>query len=106
MLALMMDRPLTLPSILEHEPLGLEGIDEQLIDDMTQLGLHRHDLSRLPDGHGYLLIEFGGESKDEADEKARKLMGQLKVGKDSLLGMKLYDSPEQEEHDHRRGDPT
>jgi FAD/FMN-containing dehydrogenase/Fe-S oxidoreductase len=86
------------PSILEHEPLGLEGIDEQLLDDMTQLGLHRHDLSRLPDGHGYLLIEFGGESKEEADEKARKLMGELKVGKQGLRGMKLYDSREQEEH--------
>jgi FAD/FMN-containing dehydrogenase/Fe-S oxidoreductase len=86
------------PGILEHEPLGLEGIDEQLIDDMTQLGLHRSDLSKLPDGHGYLLIEFGGESKEEADEKAHELMAKLKVGKDSLLGMKLYDSPEQEEH--------
>jgi FAD/FMN-containing dehydrogenase/Fe-S oxidoreductase len=86
------------PAILEHKPLGLEGIDEQLIEDMTQLGLHRHDLSRLPDGHGYLLIEFGGESKDEADDKARKLMGELKVGKDGLRGMKLYDSPEQEAH--------
>jgi FAD/FMN-containing dehydrogenase/Fe-S oxidoreductase len=86
------------PAVLEHEPLGLEGIDAQLIDDMTQLGLHRHDLSRLPDGHGYLLIEFGGESKDEADDKARKLMGALKIGKGGLQGMKLYDSPEQKAH--------
>jgi FAD/FMN-containing dehydrogenase/Fe-S oxidoreductase len=86
------------PAILEHEPLGLEGIDAQLIEDMTQLGLHHHDLSRLPDGHGYLLIEFGGESKDEADEQARKLMGELKIGKDGLQGMKLYDSPEQKAH--------
>ena len=86
------------PEILEHKPLGLEGIDGQLIEDMTQLGLHRHDLSRLPDGHGYLLIEFGGESKDEADDKARKLMGELKLGKNGLDGMKLYDSPEQEAH--------
>jgi FAD/FMN-containing dehydrogenase/Fe-S oxidoreductase len=86
------------PTVLEHKPLGLEGIDEQLIDDMTQLGKHVHDLSRLPDGHGFLLVEFGGETKEEADEPARKLMGELKVGKDGLRGMKLYDSPEQEEH--------
>src|SRR3954468_4254160 len=33
------------PKMLEHKPLGLEGMDETLIDDMTQLGLHVHDLS-------------------------------------------------------------
>ena len=86
------------PEVLEHKPLGLEGVDETLIDDMTDLGMHIHDLSALPDGHGWLLVEFGGETKDEADEKARKLMGELKVGKDGLCGMKLYDRPEQEEH--------
>jgi FAD/FMN-containing dehydrogenase/Fe-S oxidoreductase len=86
------------PHVLEHEPCGLEGMDQVLIDDMTQLGLHDHDLSRLPDGHGFLLVEFGGETKDEADEAASKLMGELKVGRDGLLGMKLYDKPAQEEH--------
>jgi FAD/FMN-containing dehydrogenase/Fe-S oxidoreductase len=86
------------PQVLEHKPTGLEGMDQALIDDMTQLGLHIADLSRLPDGHGFLMIEFGGDSKDEADEAAQKLMGELKVGQDGLLGMKLYDDPEQEEH--------
>jgi len=86
------------PKMLEHKPLGLEGMDETLIDDMTQLGLHVHDLSALPDGHGWLLLEFGGETKEKADDKARALMGELSVGKDGLRGMKLYDRPEQEEH--------
>jgi FAD/FMN-containing dehydrogenase/Fe-S oxidoreductase len=86
------------PTVLEHKPLGLEGIDQTLIQDMTQLGIHIPDLSALPDGHGFLLIEFGGDTKDEADAKARKLMGELKAGKDGLRGMKLYDKPEQEEH--------
>ena len=86
------------PTVLEHRPLGLEGMDETLIQDMTQLGKHVHDLSRLPDGHGWLLVEFGGEDKVEADEHAHKLMSELKVGKDGLRGMKLYDVPEQEEH--------
>jgi FAD/FMN-containing dehydrogenase/Fe-S oxidoreductase len=86
------------PTVLDHKPLGLEGIDETLVDDMTMLGKHVHDLSALPDGHGWLLVEFGGETKDEADEKARKLMGELKVGKAGLRGMKLYDRPEQTEH--------
>jgi FAD/FMN-containing dehydrogenase/Fe-S oxidoreductase len=86
------------PKVLEHKPLGLEGVDETLIRDMTMLGQHVRDLSALPDGHGWLLIEFGGETKDEADEKARKLMSELKVGKEGLRGIKLYDDDAQTKH--------
>src|SRR3954447_19368678 len=38
------------PKALEHKPLGLEGMDEGLVDDMTQLRMHVPDLSALPDG--------------------------------------------------------
>jgi FAD/FMN-containing dehydrogenase len=86
------------PQVLAHKPLGLEGIDEALVDDMTQLGLHLPDLSALPDGHGWLLVEFGGETKEEADGKAHDLLKELKPGKDGLIATKLYDRPEQEEH--------
>ena len=54
--------------VLEHKPLGLEGMDQVLIQDMTALGKHIEDLSALPKGHGWLLVEFGGETKVEADE--------------------------------------
>ncbi len=85
--------------VLEHKPLGLEGVDETLITDMTMLGRHNEDLSLLPDGRGWLLVEFGGETKDEADEKARKLMAELKKkGRDAPSGMKLYDDPPSEQH--------
>src|SRR5437763_3619010 len=84
--------------VLEHQPLGLEGVDETLVTDMTMLGKHKEDLSLLPDGRGWLLAEFGGETKDEADEKARALMQDLTPGKDGLTGMKLYDDPPSERH--------
>ena len=51
------------------------GSTTQLVDDMTQLGLHQHDLSLLPDGHGWLLVEFGGETKEEADEQGAQADG-------------------------------
>jgi FAD/FMN-containing dehydrogenase/Fe-S oxidoreductase len=86
------------PAVLEHRPLGLEGVDDLLIEDMTLLGQHRHDLSLLPDGRGWLLIEFGGETKAEADEKAQKLMRDLKRQSDGLCGVKLYDDLPSEEH--------
>ncbi|HEY6835957.1 MAG TPA: FAD-binding and (Fe-S)-binding domain-containing protein [Gaiellaceae bacterium] len=84
--------------VLEHQPLGLEGVDETLITDMTMLGKHKEHLSMLPGGRGWLLAEFGGDTKEEADDKAKKLMGELKVGKGGLTGMKLYDDPPAEQH--------
>jgi FAD/FMN-containing dehydrogenase/Fe-S oxidoreductase len=84
--------------VLEHKPLGLEGVDETLIRDMTMLGKHRQDLSMLPDGGGWLLVELGGETKDEADAKAHDLMAELEKGKGAPKGMKLYDDPSAEKH--------
>jgi FAD/FMN-containing dehydrogenase/Fe-S oxidoreductase len=83
------------PEVLRHEPTGLEGVDEVLIQDMTMVGLHVHDLSQLPEGHGFLLVELGGETREEADDKARKLMA---TAEGATTGMKLYDDPAQEEH--------
>ncbi|HST16908.1 MAG TPA: FAD-binding and (Fe-S)-binding domain-containing protein [Gaiellaceae bacterium] len=86
------------PTVLEHRPLGLEGVDEILIDDMTLLGQHQHDLSLLPDGRGWLLVELGGETKEESDEKARALRRDLERASRGLCGVKIYDDPEGEKH--------
>jgi FAD/FMN-containing dehydrogenase len=86
------------PLVLEHRPLGLEGVDDVLIEDMTLLGKHRHDLSLLPDGRGWLLVELGGETRDEADEKALALERHLERKSSGLQGVKVYDSRESEEH--------
>jgi FAD/FMN-containing dehydrogenase/Fe-S oxidoreductase len=86
------------PEVLAHKPLGLEGVDQTLIEDMTMLGKHRRDLSMLPEGGGWLLVEFGGETKEEADEKAQALMSELKKRKDGPRGMKLYDDPSAAQH--------
>jgi FAD/FMN-containing dehydrogenase/Fe-S oxidoreductase len=86
------------PAALEHRPLGLEGMDEALIEDMTLIGMHKHDVSKLPDGHGWLLVEFGGDTKEEADEKARVLCDHLRREGGGLMGIKLSDDRESEEH--------
>ena len=82
----------------EHRPISIEGMDATLIDDMTLLGIHDHERSMLPDGRGWLLVEFGGETKDEADEKARALMRDLEKDGQPPSGMKLYDDPSSEQH--------
>ncbi len=65
------------PKIMEHGPTGLEGIDHHLVRYMKLKGLHPDDAKLLPDGEGWLLVEFGGESKEEAREKAEKLKTDL-----------------------------
>jgi FAD/FMN-containing dehydrogenase/Fe-S oxidoreductase len=87
------------PEVLAHEPLGLEGVDDVLIEDMTLVGIHNEDLSLLPEGRGFLLVEFGGETKEEADERARTLMAELdRDTRHGPLGMKLYDDRRSEAH--------
>ncbi len=54
----------------EHRPLALEGFDHELIEDNRMLGIHERELKLLPDGMGWLLAEFGGETQGEADAKA------------------------------------
>jgi FAD/FMN-containing dehydrogenase/Fe-S oxidoreductase len=82
----------------EHEPISIEGMDNTLIEDMTLLGIHQHERSMLPDGGGWLFVEFGGETKDESDAKARALMRDLEKDGVEPSGMKLYDDPDGEQH--------
>jgi FAD/FMN-containing dehydrogenase/Fe-S oxidoreductase len=85
-----------IPDILQYGPIGLEGMDERLVEDMIKMKIHPDDVKLLPDGRGWLLVEFGGDSKDDADGKARRLMDALKA-KDRAPGMKLFDNPSEEQ---------
>src|SRR5881394_2384669 len=84
--------------VLEHEPTGLEGVDHVLIEDMKTIGMHPEDIELMPEGQGWLVVEFGGENKEEADAKAHDLVAQLKKGSNPPEGVKLFDDPEQEQH--------
>ncbi len=82
--------------VLKFKPIGLEGIDNRLIDDMKAIDLHPEDIKLVPDGGGWLLVEFGGDDKQAADARARALMDALK-DKDNAPVMKLFDDPAEEE---------
>ncbi|QBD83560.1 FAD-binding oxidoreductase [Ktedonosporobacter rubrisoli] len=81
------------PELLEYKPIGLEGMDRGLVNDMLRKGLHPNDVSLLPSGNGWLLVEFGGESTEEASDKAHKLMEALKH-KENAPAMKLCEHSE------------
>ena len=81
--------------ILSHHPIGLEAIDYRLVENMKKKELHPHDLSLLPEGRGWLLVEFGGENKKESDAQARRTMKALQKDR-NVPTMKLYDDSDQE----------
>jgi FAD/FMN-containing dehydrogenase len=83
------------PEILEFKPMGFEGIDDKLIDNMRKKEMHTKYLNRLPGGKGWLLVQFAGDSKKESDNRARELMEKLKR-KSRPPSMKLYDDPQDE----------
>lgn len=62
------------PLVLERKPIGLEGFDETMVQRYKAKGLHADDLRILPEGGGWLLVEFGGENEEEAAAKAQSLV--------------------------------
>lgn len=89
------DAGYAVPQILKHKPIGLEGIDHLLIEFMKRKDLNVDDIPLLPKGNAWLLVEFGGETKEESDAKARKLMDELS-GLDHPPFMKLCDDDKKE----------
>ena len=64
------------PWILEHRPQALEGFDSRLIE-FCRMKAGASDIERmLPPGGGYLMVEFGAETADEARGRAAELAQQ------------------------------
>jgi FAD/FMN-containing dehydrogenase/Fe-S oxidoreductase len=78
--------------ILAHKPIGLEGFDSHLVENMRKKQLQPDNIVLLPEGGGWLLVEFGAETKREADDQARTLMEELKRATNPPF-MKLFADP-------------
>jgi FAD/FMN-containing dehydrogenase/Fe-S oxidoreductase len=85
------------PRLLEFKPIGLEGIDDRLIDDMKAKGLNVDKIDLLPDGKGWLLIEFGGETKEASDGYARTMIASL-ASSPFNISHRLYDDKKDEKN--------
>jgi Fe-S oxidoreductase len=62
------------PEIMAHGPIGLEGIDDFLVECTRRKKINSGGLALLPPGGGWLLAEFGGQTPAEAEDQARRLM--------------------------------
>jgi len=67
------------PEILAFEPIGLEGMDDVLIDNMKSANIHPENAKLLPEGNGWLIVELGGANQEEADANAARMLDALKA---------------------------
>ena len=65
------------PEIMQHEPIGLEGFDDLLVGYARRKGVNPAGLALLPEGNGWLLVEFGGQTLAEAEAQALGLINTL-----------------------------
>ena len=79
------------PEILAFDPIGLEGFEGAIIDGLRRKGAPNLEL--MPEGRGFLLVEFGGDDPAEVDERAHRLMERLARAVNPPA-MRLYTSHE------------
>jgi FAD/FMN-containing dehydrogenase/Fe-S oxidoreductase len=65
------------PEILEFAPIGLEGFEGSIVDGLRRKGAANLEL--LPQGSGFLLVEFGSDDSAEIEARAASLMRRLKA---------------------------
>ncbi len=78
-----------------HGPVALEGLDESMFMYMHDKNKSTKSRAMFPDGKGWLIVEFGGETTQEADDKAKGLMEAFKA-RDTVPSMKLFDDEREE----------
>ncbi len=76
--------------ILPYKPIACEGLNDRLLEDYRKKGLYLNEIELLPEGKGWLILEFGGQTKQEVDDRAHSLMRHLQRQSDAPR-MKLYD---------------
>ncbi|WP_019634793.1 FAD-binding and (Fe-S)-binding domain-containing protein [Actinomadura atramentaria] len=85
------------PAVAEHEPLALEGLDNELVELARADHLMSTDVRhQLPKGSGWLMVRFGGKSQDEADRRADDLLKALALS-DHSPRVQYQDDPGSEE---------
>jgi FAD/FMN-containing dehydrogenase len=84
------------PPILEYHPIALEAVTSHVIENMKRKGKSMPGAHLLPEGNTWLLVEFGGDSPQQATDRARQVMDKLQRNGEVGTGIKiLTDAGEQ-----------
>jgi FAD/FMN-containing dehydrogenase/Fe-S oxidoreductase len=84
------------PFCNQYRPIALEGIDGSMFTYMHDKGMSTSGRTMFPDGNAWLVVEFGGRTKEEADDQARTLMDAFRAKPDAPT-MKMFDDVRQED---------
>ena len=80
--------------IMEHHPIGLEGFDDIMVNASRRKGVNLDGLAMLPEGCGWLMVEFGANTVAEAESQARNLMETLERSA-TPPNLRLFTDPRQ-----------
>jgi FAD/FMN-containing dehydrogenase/Fe-S oxidoreductase len=65
------------PQVMPFNPIAVEGVGEGIVGGLRDRGLKLDDIALLPEGNGWLLVEFGDDTRELAAARAREMMQQL-----------------------------
>jgi len=82
------------PQIMEHRPIGLEGFDDIVVNASRHKGINLDAIAMLPEGCGWLMVEFGANTTAEAEAQARNLMETLERSV-APPNMRMFTDPRQ-----------
>jgi FAD/FMN-containing dehydrogenase/Fe-S oxidoreductase len=80
----------------EYGPIALEGMAASMFEFMKLKGESDRGRSMFPPGEGWLICEFGGDTKEEAADRAHALMEAFRV-RPHQPSMKFFDDHKQQE---------
>ena len=84
------------PAIVRHDPIALEGVDDKLIHDEQLKGMNPDALAELPEGVGYLMVQFGADTIEAADGQAHAMLDALGETEHEP-SVAFFDDPEKEQ---------
>lgn len=84
------------PDALKSSPIALEGFDHRLLVDERRKNINSEILGRLPDGKAFLMIQFGGDTRDEVRDAAHRLLSDVGRSEDDS-SVAVLDDPSSEE---------
>jgi FAD/FMN-containing dehydrogenase/Fe-S oxidoreductase len=85
------------PAVMRAGPIALEGMDDRLVEDILTSHIQVQGMDLLPPGKGWLIVEFGGDTPEEAQSRARALTDSL-CRRDKPPAVKFVTDPRQEHH--------
>lgn len=84
------------PEVLAFRPIALEGLDDRLVRYNRKKGMNLGNLRYLPDGRGWLVVEFGADTRGEVLDIAHRMMRRLESHPARPV-MRLYCEPHEME---------